>query len=154
MGVRLGHVIPNNKDPQKNMSFWIGTMGMFLNNETVGEIPLSDLFPGLPQEKIDEIKQSYKDWYNDLAPPQQKVADKIVQGLQDRVNGIDTDDTHIMYTLDKKPEATWAGVVGAQYQFNKKWQLRAESNCIGGGRFSLLLSVNYRFLGFKKKPGS
>jgi hypothetical protein len=154
MGVRLGHVIPNNKDPQKNMSFWIGTMGMFLNNETVGEIPLSDLFPGLPQEKIDEIKQSYNDWYNDLAPPQQKVADKIVQRLQDRVNGIDVDDTHIMYTLDKKPESRWAGVVGAQYQFNKKWQLRAESNCIGGGRFSLLLSVNYRFLGFKKKPGS
>ena len=153
IGIRLGHVIPNNKDPQKNMSFWIGAMGMFLNNETVGEIALADLFPGLPQSKIDEIKQSYADWYNDLTPPQQKVAEKIVNKLQDRLNGINVDDTYIMYTLDKKPATTWAGVVGAQYQFNKKWQLRAESNCIGEGRFSILLSINYRFLGFKKKSG-
>ena len=154
IGIRLGHVIPNKKDPQKNVSFWIGMMGMFLNNETVGEIALNDLFPGLPQEKIDEIKQSYSDWYNDLGKPQQKVVDKIVQGLQDRLNGINVDDTYIMYTLDKKPKSKWAGVVGAQYQLSKRWQFRAESNCIGGDRYSLLLSVNYRFLGFKKKSGS
>ena len=154
IGIRLGHVIPNKKYPEKNVSFWIGMMGMFLNNETVGEIALNDLFPGLPQSKIDEIKQSYSDWYNDLTPPQQNVADKVVQSLQDRINGINTDDTYIMYTLDKKPKSRWAGLVGAQYQFSKRWQLRAESNCIGGDRYSLLLSLNYRFLGFKKKSGS
>ena len=153
LGIRLGQVIPNKKNPQKNMSFWIGAMGMFLNNETVGEIALNDLFPGIPQSKIDEIKQSYNTWYNDLPPPQQKVADAIVQKLQDRLDGRNTDDTYIQYTLDKKPASKWAGVVGAQYQFNKAWQLRAESNCIGGDRFSVLLSINYRFLGFKKKSG-
>lgn len=154
MGLRMGHVFSNKKDPAKNTSIWIGMMGIFLNNETVGQIPMNDIFPGLPQAKIDEIKQSYSNWYNDLNPVQKKVADKIMQKLQDRINGIDVSDTYITYELDKAPKSKWAGVVGAQYQFNKRWQLRAESNCIGGDRFSVLMSINYRFLGFKKKSGS
>ncbi len=40
-------------------------------------------------------------------------------------------------------------LVGTQYQLNKHWQLRAEGGVVGD-RKSLLLSLNYRFLGFKK----
>jgi hypothetical protein len=151
VGIRLGQVFPSKVSPEKNVSFWIGAMGLFLNNETVGEVSLDEALPGIPQEKIDEIKQSYSEWYNGLSQTGQQVADKILQGLQDKINGRPTGDTYITYEMDKAPKSKWAGLVGAQYQFNKRWQLRGESNFIGKDRFSLLLSVNYRFLGFKKK---
>jgi len=35
-----------------------------------------------------------------------------------------------------------------QYQINKTWQFRAEGGL--GNRKSILLSLNYRFMGFKK----
>jgi hypothetical protein len=151
VGIRLGQVFPSKVSPEKNVSFWIGAMGIFLNNETVGEVSLDEALPDIPQEKIDEIKQSYSEWYNGLSQTGQQVADKILQRLQDKVNGRPTGDTYITYEMDKAPKSRWAGLVGAQYQFNKRWQLRAESNFIGKDRFSLLLSINYRFLGFKKK---
>lgn len=151
VGFRVGHVFPSKASPQKNLSIWAGAMGIFLNNETIGEVALDDALPDISQEKIDEIKQSYTNWYEKLTPTGKKVADKIVQRLQDRVVGISTDGTYITYEMNKAPKSNWAGVIGIQYQFNKRWQLRAESNCIGSDRLSILFSVNYRFLGFKKK---
>ncbi len=44
----------------------------------------------------------------------------------------------------------WNGLIGAQFQINKRWQIRSEMGFIGN-RKSYLLSVNYRFLGFKIK---
>lgn len=149
-GLRMGHVFPLKHDAEKNISLWIGTMGIFLNSETLGEVKLDDLFPGIPQSKIDEIKQSYSNWYNGLKPPEQKVIDKIMEKLQEKVNGIDVSGTSIVYELDKKAKSPWAGLIGMQYQISKKWQLRSECQFIGS-RFSLLASINYRWLGMKKK---
>ncbi len=70
--------------------------------------------------------------------------------LSDRIHGISVDDTYITYQMDKHPTSTWAGLLGVQYQFNKRWQLRSESNFISGDRLSIMLSLNYRFLGFRK----
>ncbi|MCU7552301.1 hypothetical protein OCK74_24490 [Chitinophagaceae bacterium LB-8] len=151
MGIRLGHVFPSKLDPQKNISVWIGAMGIFINNDTKGEVALDEIFSGISQEKIDEIKQSYNSWYDKLDPAEKKVIDKIVQKLQDKVDNRPTRDVHIIYEMDKDLKSNWAGLMGVQFQFNKRWQLRSESNFIGGNRFSVLLSLNYRFLGFKKK---
>lgn len=151
VGIRMGQVFPSKVSPERNVSFWVGAMAVILNNETVGEVSLNDALPGVPQEKIDEIKQSYSEWYSGLSSTGQKVADKIVERLQDRINGRPTGDTYILYEMDKAPKSRWSGLVGAQYQFNKRWQLRGESNFIGKDRFSVLISINYRFLGFKKK---
>jgi len=52
--------------------------------------------------------------------------------------------------MDKQVSQMWNGVVGAQFQLNKHWQFRTEAGLIGD-RKSFLFSVNYRFLGFKKK---
>ncbi len=148
-GLRIGHTFPIKNDPEKNFAVWIGAMGIFINNETVGKIPLNDLLPDLPPEKIDEIRNSYNDWYNDLSPLAKKVVDKIVTRLEEGHNGGSREDTYITYQMNKAVSQAWAGIIGAQYQFSKRWQLRAESNCIGN-RFSLMLSMGYRFLGFKK----
>jgi hypothetical protein len=149
-GLRMGHVFTSKRDAEKNISIWIGMMGIFLNNETVGSVPLSSL-ADIPQGKIDEIKQSYGNWYDDLEPIQQQVVDKIMQKLQDRIDGLPVDDIYITYEMDKAPASRWAGLLGIQFQFSKRWQLRCESNFIGGDRLSILTSLNYRFLGFKKR---
>ncbi len=149
-GFRVGHTFPIKSDPQKNFAIWVGVMGIFINNETKGKIPLNDLLPDIPPEKIDEIKDSYNNWYTGLTPVEKKVIDAIVARLEEGHNGGGRDDVFITYEMNKAVSQAWAGVVGAQYQFSKRWQLRLESNCIGN-RFSMLLSANYRFLGFKKK---
>ncbi len=153
-GVRVGHTF-RLKDPQKNISFWMGAMAIILNNETKGEIALADVFPDIDQSKIDEIKASYENWYDDLGPAQKQVMDKIVEKLQDKVNGLHLKDDYITYEMDKKPSSRWAGLAGAQYQFSKRWQLRVESNFISGGdRYSVLASINYRFFGAKTKKAN
>jgi len=148
-GFRIGHTFPIKSGPEKNFAIWIGTMGIFLNNATKGKIPLDDLLPDIPPEKVDEIKNSLNDWYTGLTPPQQKVVDRIIAKLDDGHNGGSTANTYITYEMNKAVSQPWAGLIGVQYQFSKKWQLRVESNCVGN-RFSTMLSVNYRFLGFKK----
>jgi hypothetical protein len=149
IGLRTGHVFTSGRSAEKNFSMWVGVMGIFINNQTVGQISLSSAFPGISQEKLDEIRQSYSNWYEGVGPLQQQVSDKIVQKLQDKINGLSAQGVYVTYELDKKLRSNWAGLAGAQYQFNKRWQLRAESNFVGP-RFSILTSVNYRFLGVKK----
>jgi len=148
-GFRIGHTFPIKSDPQKNFAIWIGTMGIFLNNATKGKVPLNDLLPDIPPEKIDEIKNSYNQWYNDLDALQKKVVDRIVARLEEGHNGGGRDDVYITYEMNKAVSQPWAGLIGFQYQLSKKWQFRLETNCVGN-RFSTMLSVNYRFLGFKK----
>ncbi|WP_276483809.1 hypothetical protein [Paraflavitalea pollutisoli] len=150
VGIRVGHVFPLQGSPEKNISLWVGMMGLFINNDTKGQIKLADVFPDISQDKINEIKNSYDQWYNGLRPVQQKVVDKIVEKLQDKIDGHPIDDVSINYEMNKAVKSRWAGLVGAQYQFNKRWQLRTECNLISQDRFSLMLSINYRFLGFKK----
>lgn len=150
LGFRMGHAF-RLKDPKKNISVWIGAMGIFLNSGTKGQIALNDALDDIDQAKIDEIKDSYNDWYNDLGRVEQEVVDAIMEGLQDRVDG-NLRDLTVTYEMDKTPSVKFAGLVGAQYQFNKNWQLRVESNCISAGhRYSVLASINYRFPGLKKK---
>ncbi|GAO41107.1 hypothetical protein FPE01S_01_01190 [Flavihumibacter petaseus NBRC 106054] len=152
-GIRVGHNF-RLRNPEQNVTVWAGAMGIFLNNETKGQISIADLFPDLTQQQIDDIKNSYANWHDDLGPLQKEVVDKIVDKMQAYVDGSKGEDTYITYEMDKKPSSRWAGLVGAQLQFSKRWQLRVESNFISGGeRYSLLASVNYRFLGPKsKKP--
>ncbi|MBN9299480.1 MAG: hypothetical protein J0I41_20940 [Filimonas sp.] len=150
MGFRMGHTFPLGNNPQQNIAVWIGTMGLSVNAETKGEVYLKDVLPDVPQSKIDEIKQSYGNWYNNQPAVKKAVVDRIMQALQDRVNGNNIDDVKIIYEMDKRPEQKWAGLVGVQYQMNKRWQLRTEANIVGN-RSSIMASINYRFLGFKRK---
>jgi hypothetical protein len=149
-GVRMGHVFVLKNDPEKNISLWVGMMGIFLNNQTVGEIPITQIFPGLTPDNVTQARQNYNSVSN-LTPPQKEVLDKIFEKLTDRISGLPVDDIYITYEMDKAPKSEWAGLLGAQYQISKRWQLRAESNFIGKDRLSFLASVNYMFLGFRKK---
>jgi hypothetical protein len=99
---------------------------------------------------VDEIVDNYWDWYNGLNPnnpiDQAKIdiADQVLTPIVERLENRDGSAV-ISYGLDKSPTQEWNMVLGAQYQFNKKWMLRSEGG-FAGDRKSFLLSLNYRFL--------
>ena len=77
------------------------------------------------------------------------VADQVLTPI---VEGIDARDGSaiISYSMDKQTKQLWNGLIGMQFQFNKRWMLRSEVGFIGD-RKSLLVSANYRFFGRSKK---
>lgn len=151
IGVRMGHVFPGKKDPESNFSLWGGAMGIFLNSGTVGSIAMSEIFPDMSEGQVLQARANYNSDVT-VTPTQKQIMDEIMDKILDRLHGINVDEYTITYEMDKAPSSEWAGLLGAQYQFNKRWQLRSECNFIGEDRTSILLSINYRFLGFKKKP--
>ena len=144
VGLRVGKVFKFKNRPQSNISIWIGTMFLYMQSTTVGNIALRDAIPDFDGMK-DELIQQLEDKKGETGPIGDKLIDRLIEEIKER-NG----ESELSYSMDKQAKAPWNGLIGAQYQFNKNWQLRAEGGVIGD-RKSFLLSLNYRFLGFKKK---
>lgn len=145
LGIRLGHTFKFKNKPESNIALWAGGMRMEMNSDTKGEILLIDAIPPETWERKDELVANYYDWYNNEAtPPQKIVADKVLTPIVERIDAADGD-TIIRYGMDKQVEQKWNGIVGGQYQLNKRWMFRTEAG-IFGNRKSFLVSVNYRFL--------
>ena len=151
VGIRMGKLFVFKKKPQSNISLWIGTMFLTMQSETLGEVTLADALPSDVWDRKDQFVDNYWGWYNNDATPLQKnIADKILTPIVDAVD-VRNGESKVTYNMDKQAKAHWNGLVGFQYQINKRWQFRAEGGVIGD-RKSFLASLNYRFLGFKKKP--
>lgn len=126
---RVGYVFHFDNLPERNVSVWTGASRVFLSNTTVGSINLSDIAP--------DFGKNYpgSDWYQKLPDRAQDLVDKVVENHEGDV---------INYTLNKRPVHNWTMILGAQYQADRHWQFRVESNFLGGRR-SGLISANYRF---------
>lgn len=149
LGIRMGYNFVFEQKPERNIAVWIGGMRMKMSSSTVGAIKLIDALPPEAWERKDEIVSDYWDWYDSLGPAdilKKQVADQILTPIVDRIDQADGDSV-ISYGMDKQTKELWNGLVGMQYQFNKKWMLRSEVGFIGD-RKSYLISLNYRFLGF------
>ncbi len=145
LGVRLGHTFEFKNRPHSNLAIWAGGMRASMSSETRGEIQLIDALPPDAWERRDEIVQDYYNWYeNEATPPQRIVADRVLTPIVERLDAADGS-TIIRYGMDKQVEQKWNGIVGIQYQLNKRWMLRSEGGIIGN-RKSFLISLNYRFL--------
>jgi len=84
-------------------------------------------------------------WYAGLTPVKQAAVDaSAIPDIVDRIDQADGSSI-IKYGMDKQVLEDWNGVFGAQFQYNKRWQLRTEWGVIGD-RKSALASLNYRFL--------
>ncbi len=151
MGLRMGKTFTFKKKPYSNIAVWVGAMRVDIQSKTVGAIKLRD---GLPQDLWDQKDQfvaDFNNWYDtnydDLRPGEKIKADL----LKRVVDGIDARDGEsiIQYGMDKQVAEKWNMLLGAQYQINKHWQFRVEGGIIGD-RKSILTSLNYRILGFKK----
>jgi hypothetical protein len=145
LGIRLGHTFVFNNKPQSNIAVWAGGMRLNMSSDTKGEIKLIDALPPETWVRRDEIVDNYWDWYNNEALPGQKIiADQILTPIVERLEKADGDSI-IRYGMDKQVKQKWNGIIGMQYQLNKRWMIRSEGGIIGD-RKSFLLSLNYRFL--------
>ena len=137
--LRIGHNLRDPLHPERMLSVWVGSFYQVIQNDTQGGILLQNIFPNLGSGAIiNRLDQ----WAQSL-PPGQRV---IVNQLINRLENINADDAVIDYKLDKKVAAPFNLILGAQYQFTKKWMLRTELG-VFGKRSQFLLNLNYRFMG-------
>jgi hypothetical protein len=144
-GLRTGPIFRFKNNPDMNITLWAGAMYSHLNGETNGNIPSLELAPNAP-DRIDELSGNLDNWYNGLSPIEQalyqNLYNRLGNGLSDLKEGIE--DSYIRYAFDKQIEKPWNMLVGAQWQINYRWQIRAEAQFLGDRRAGLF-SLNYRF---------
>jgi len=144
VGLRLGKTFTFKNKPESNIAIWAGGMYIKMSSETNGQITLSEAIPGL-EDKADQIVADYNNWYdNEATIPQKVIADQVLTPIVERIDAADGS-AIIRYGMDKQVAQKWNGLIGMQYQYNKRWMLRSEAGLIGD-RKSFLLSLNYRFL--------
>ena len=150
LGVRLGHTFKFKNRPDRNFALWAGGMRANMQSETRGEIKLIDALPQDVWDRKDDFVNSYWEWYESLNPnnpiDQRKieVADRVLTPIVENIDARNGESI-IRYGMDKRPTELWNGVIGAQFQFDKRWMIRSEAG-VFGDRKSFLFSVNYRFL--------
>jgi len=149
------------------ISFWVGANYLNFKGANGGSYDMSQLIPddsSLAEdllEKIDDMLDGANDKYEDFCSepgnaPKCTVLDPIFEEFRDRIedkiDGITPpEEMRINYSFVSSPAQNWNMLVGAQYQFSKHWQARAEWGFLGS-RKSFLFNVNYRF-GILKRKG-
>ena len=148
VGIRAGHVINFHNKTQQNVSFWVGAQFQDISSETVGSVRLDDVID-IPEGRKDQVIEDLTTWLNGLGLRGQEIMEPIVEDFIDAINNTGGSDTVIRYSLTKSLANPWSMAIGAQWQINKRWQVRSEYNFLGS-REQLLISLNYRF-GIKGK---
>lgn len=144
-GVRVGHTFVFDQHPDRNIAIWGGAMRVKMESNTVGQIKLIDALPQEAWDNKQQLVDDYNAWYAALGVGEKFLVDQT--SLPDIIDRIDQADgsSIIKYGMDKQVLQEWNGVLGAQFQYNKRWMLRTEWGLIGD-RKSALASLNYRFL--------
>jgi hypothetical protein len=134
-----------------NIIPWVGVLYTNLSSETVGSIAFSEIFPDDGSSSADNIQEKLDNWYNDLSKPLQKKLEdtynKLSDGLATGAENIQN--SSIQYEMQKTIDKPFNLIIGGQYQYNLRWQVRGEAQILGD-RFGGLISLNYRF-GIKGK---
>ncbi|MCG8578655.1 MAG: hypothetical protein MI866_01985 [Bacteroidales bacterium] len=149
-GTRIGPVFNFKNKPDMNVVIWVGAMHTHFNGHTVGQINTIDLAPDAPG-KIDDMRGNLNNWYDGLSPIDKIKYGVIYKRLDDGLGNLKdgVENSYIRYEMNKSIENPWNMLVGAQWQINKRWQVRAEAQFMGD-RTAGLVSLNYRF-GIKGK---
>lgn len=154
------------KKPESQVAVWAGGFRVAFSSETSGSLPLSDIFPVDDIEakvdesimNVEEKQQNVDEWWNGLSDVEQanpvnkaryETANRVLNTAGEVLNGIDgalndEQTATVQYSLDKSLKDAWNFVVGAQYQLNKHWMIRAEYGFLGS-RTQFLTSLQYRF---------
>lgn len=154
------------KKPQSQIAVWAGGFRVKFSSETSGSLPLIDLFPDAdPQAKVDEASMNVEEkqmnvdeWWNGLSAIEQanpinkakyETASRALNTAGELLNAVDAalndgEQATVDYSLDKGLQDAWNFILGAQYQLNKHWMIRAEYGFLGS-RKQFLTSLQYRF---------
>lgn len=147
LGVRVGKTFVFKNKPESNVAFWIGGMRTKMDTKSAGQIQLKDALPQEVWDRKDEIVSDYADWrdanYDDLDFTQKAVVNTVIDPIVEAIDSRNGESI-VRYGMDKQVQQLWNGVVGGQYQYNKRWMLRTEAGLVGN-RKSFLVSLNYRF---------
>lgn len=164
-GPRVGKSV-NFKNKKSAIAAWVGGFCVNLNSETSGSIPLNEAmdFSGL-QTKVDNASEqigAYQEnvdaWWAGLTAQEQKnpvniakynKANDLLESAGVLINGLDNaintaESSTVQYSMDKKPKNKWNFIIGAQYQYNRHWMVRAEYGFLGS-RTQLTAGLQYRF---------
>lgn len=151
MSFRFGVTKQNERNPERNYAVWVGAFRQKIASETKGSISVNELFPDVDDALADRIENGWDEYLDGkncggaIEHPACKL-DPLVQDIVDKLRTNEPiSQTEIFYSMDKSPVKEWNLIVGGQYQFNKKWQLRSEVGFLGT-RTQFLLSMNYRFI--------
>jgi len=144
-GLRTGPIFRFNNNPDMNITVWTGAMYSHFKGATNGRIGALELAPDAPG-RIDEMQMELDNWYNGLPPLQQSLFENLYNRLGNGLAGLKDgiEDGYIEYSFNKSIDKPWNMLIGAQWQINYRWQLRAEAQFLGD-RTAGLFSLNYRF---------
>ena len=151
--LRIAHQFNSSMRADRTITFWMGPSYQKIKADTKGEIKINEIFPGVDESQKQAIKDRLDEWYAGLKPPQQAVADDIIEKIKENLEGRDPGNGKITYQLDKKIAGPWNVVLGSQFQFSKNWMGRLEMGAFGK-RSQFLFSVNYRFESLKRKSNA
>ena len=154
------------KHPERNIAVWAGGFRVHLSAETNGSLNLSDVMPVDDlQGKVDEGMMKVEDaagqvdeWWNGLSDLEQRnpvnsakyeTANRVLERTGNALNTIDgalndEESATVQYSLTKYPKDKWNFIMGAQFQLNKHFMLRAEYGFLGS-RQQFMTGLQYRF---------
>lgn len=134
VSARVVKNFPIGQKEDRFLGVWIGAQYQRLAAKTEGNIPL--------QEAVDpdgNLQGRVNDWYDGLTPLQKQIyGDKVLDAFNNVIS------TTVHYRFDKRLENEFNLLFGGQYQFNRKWQVRAEYGAINSKQ-QVLVSLNYAF---------
>jgi hypothetical protein len=165
-GPRFGKSFKFKNHPQSNIAFWAGGFRLHMKSGTSGSLPLSDVIPTDElQAKVDEGLAKVEsgqiavdEWWSGLTSQEQQnpvnqakyeTANRTLDAAGNLLNTVDgalNDDESatVQYSLNKRPKDMWNFVLGAQYQINKHFMVRAEAGFLGS-RQQIITGLQYRF---------
>jgi len=164
-GPRLGKNIPFKKK-DRSLALWAGGFRVKLNNGTVGSLNTADILPtdqwgakiDTGYMKVADSQQKVDAWWNGLTPAEQKnpvniakhetantVLLKVGNVLDAASQAVsNAGKSTVDYSLDKRQKDMWNFIVGAQFQINKSWMIRAEYGFLGS-RQQFIGGLQWRF---------
>ncbi len=130
LDTRIGHCFVDPVHADRNVTVWVGAFMQTISAKTIGNIAMSEV---IDASRAAELKEAIEE--SDLKPAVKKI-------LEDGIDSLET--STVNYELNKKVAEPWNLIFGAQYQYNKHWQLRMEVGTFGK-RTQFMLNLNYRF---------
>lgn len=164
-GPRLGKTFKLSK-PESNLTVWTGAFRVHLKSGTNGSLALSEVISGGDMQakvdqgfvKVAEKQTAVDNWWNGLSTAEQSnpvneakytTANDALERAGTFLTTLDgalstAGTSTVQYSLDKAPKDMWNFLLGAQYQYNKHFMLRAEYGFLGS-RKQFMTSLQYRF---------